>query len=117
MRVLGWLTGFVEATAAPKKCFLLRLLPPRPSFAHDMSEAERKVMGEHAIYWRKLLADGYAVAFGPVADPNGAWGAAVVELDDPDRIAGFTANDPAILSERGFRYEVLPMLSAVTRPA
>jgi len=67
-------------------------------------------------YWTERLADGMAVAFGPVADPKGGWGVGIVEVDGPETVKTLEANDPVIRSERGFRYEVLPMPLAVVRP-
>jgi hypothetical protein len=58
-----------------------RLTPPRPSFAVDMSEAEAGIMAQHFGYWQSLLEDGVAVVCGPVADPTGVWGMAVVESE------------------------------------
>ena len=49
--------------------FHLKLIPPRPTFPFDITEAEGKAMAEHAVYWRKLAQDGHAVAVGPVFDP------------------------------------------------
>jgi hypothetical protein len=51
--------------------FVYKLVPPRPSFAMDMTDAERAVMGEHAAYWHGLLDRRTAVVFGPVLDPAG----------------------------------------------
>lgn len=96
--------------------FLIRLMAPRPTFLQDMTEAEQRVMGEHVAYWTKLLDEGIAVAFGPVADPKGPWGVGIVELDDPAALSTLEANDPAIRSGIGMRYEVLPMVRAVVRP-
>jgi hypothetical protein len=36
-----------------------------------MTETERKVMQEHALYWKDLTDKRIAVAFGPVLDPKG----------------------------------------------
>src|SRR5581483_8090481 len=47
--------------------YLLKLLPPRPTFVQDMTPAEAKLMQEHGVYWRGLMARGYATAFGLVA--------------------------------------------------
>jgi hypothetical protein len=57
------------------KFFLCKLVPPRPTFAQDMTEAETKLMQEHVMYWKELAGRGIAVVFGPVADPkgHGAW--------------------------------------------
>ena len=62
--------------------FFLELIPPRPSFAEDMTEAERAFMAEHVAYWLGLSARREAVVFGAVADPKGAWGLAVLDVED-----------------------------------
>ena len=72
-------------------------------------------MGEHATYWRGHLAAGRAIVFGPVADPEGAWGLGVVRVKDEAEARAFEASDPAVRSGRGFRYEILPMPRAVFR--
>lgn len=82
-----------------------------------MSERERQAMREHVAYWTKLLEDGVAVAFGPVADPKGGYGAGIVELDAAAAaLASIEANAPAIRAQIGLRYEVLPMARAIVRP-
>lgn len=93
--------------------FLCELVPPRPSFAQDMTEAERAVMGEHVAYWTEMAEQGVAIVFGPVADPKGAWGLGVLEVDDEEHLLRLTENDPAIRGGIGCRYEILPMLRAV----
>ncbi len=111
-RVLGWLSAF--ATGAPAlAAFLCRLIPPRPSFAFDLTDDERAMMMRHGAYWREQLAAGRAVVFGPVADPAGPWGLGVVRAENLEAVKAFEAADPAILSGLGFRYEILPMLRAV----
>ena len=62
--------------------FFLKLVPPRPTFAQDMSDAERETMQRHAGYLAALLADGRGVAFGPVMDPAGIYGMGIVEAAD-----------------------------------
>jgi uncharacterized protein YndB with AHSA1/START domain len=114
MRVLGWLDGFAAEPGPAAAFFFCRLIPPRPRFAFDMSEEERAVMAAHSAYWRERLGAGEVVVFGPVADPAGPWGLGVVRAADPAAVEAFAAADPAILSGRGFRYEILPMLTAVT---
>jgi len=85
----------------------------------DMTEREGAMMREHVAYWTGLLADGVAVAFGPVADPQrglgGGFGIGIVELDDPAALTSIEAGDPAIRSGFGFRYDVLPMPQAIVR--
>jgi uncharacterized protein YndB with AHSA1/START domain len=117
-RVLGWLTKYAgsrETAADDPRYFLCRLMPPRPTFMIDMNAEERDVMLRHAGYWRKMLDEGFAVVFGPVADPQGGWGLGVLRVPSEERLHELRDADPAILSNRGFRYETLPMLRAVTK--
>jgi uncharacterized protein YndB with AHSA1/START domain len=117
-RVLGWLQAYAQPTDVKAlSYFFLRLVPPRPTFAMDMNDVERSAMMGHVAYWRKLLEDGVAVAFAPVGDPKGPWGAGLVELEAPESVKTIEANDPAILAAIGLHYEVLPMMRAVVRPA
>ncbi len=110
-------TATSERSASEEmKNFLRRHHPPRPTFASDMSAEEADVMRAHAMYWHGLLEQGAAVVFGPVADPKGAWGLGVVRVASEEALAALCEADPAIKAGRGLRYEVLPMLRAVTRP-
>ncbi len=113
--VLGWLSGHCAQAKAEDKWFLVRLIAPRPTFAMDMTPEERAMMQEHVVYWTKQMQAGAAYAFGPVLDPKGPWGLGLVRAADEEAIRRFEAGDPAIRSERGFRYEVLPLLRLVVR--
>jgi uncharacterized protein len=97
--------------------FACRLLPPRPTFAIDMTASERRVMQSHVAYWTDLAHRGVAVLFGPVADPKGPYGLGVLEVDDEAMLQSLTANDPAITSRIGMTYEVNPMPLVVLRGA
>jgi uncharacterized protein YciI len=79
-----------------------------------MTAEEAAVMQEHVAYWTDHLNRGHAIVFGPVADPKGPWGLGVVRVADEDQLRAMEAQDPAIRSGKGFRYEVLPMIRAVT---
>jgi uncharacterized protein YndB with AHSA1/START domain len=117
-RVLGWLDGFASdsgVAADERPAFLVRLVPPRPTFLMDMTPEEGAVMQAHAGYWAEKLAAGVVVAFGPVADPTGVWGMGLLRAKDEAEIKAFEAGDPVIRSERGFRYEVLPMPRLIAR--
>jgi uncharacterized protein YciI len=96
-----------------KKHFFLKLNPPRPSFTMDMSEEERKIMQQHVAYWKPYLDDGTLIVFGPVMDPKGGFGIAVVAVDNEEQLSRLVANDPA--NSIG-SYEHYPM-RAVTRQA
>ena len=95
--------------------FHLKLVSPRPTFPFDISEAEGKAMAEHADYWRRLAVDGLAVAVGPVFDPAGPWGMAVVETENEAEAEALGAADPIIKAAFGFRWEVAPMPSLILR--
>jgi hypothetical protein len=89
------------------KRFFYKLIPPRPTFVQDMTEAERKAMDEHAKYWKRLTDAGVAVVFGLVLDPNGPWGVAIVEVEDESHTRLHGINDPAV--KAGLTFEVYPM--------
>jgi hypothetical protein len=58
--------------------FLYRLTPPRPDFPSDLTEAEGAAMERHFGYWGDQISRGAAVVFGPVADPDGTYGIAIL---------------------------------------
>jgi uncharacterized protein len=95
--------------------FVLRLRAPRPSFALDMTEEERAVMGRHAEYWQPWIAAGQMVAFGPVLDATGSWGLAVVEAEDEDQFRAFAAGDPAVTTGTA-EVEIGKLLTGFVRP-
>jgi uncharacterized protein YciI len=99
--------------AQESRYFVNRLLGPRPTFPADITSEERELMGAHAQYWRGLMAEGRVVVFGPVLDPKGVWGLGVVRARDETEVRAMNAGDPVIAAERGFRYETLPMMTAV----
>ena len=96
--------------------FTLQLRPPRTTFPGDMTEIEREAMGRHAVYLREQMAQGVALAFGPVMDPAGAWGLALIETENAEQAAALAAGDPVVKAGLGFSYDILPMASLVLRP-
>jgi YCII-related domain len=96
--------------------FFCKLLPPRASFAQDMTPAEAQLMQEHATYWRDWMARGHVVVFGLVGDPRGAYGMGIVDFPSEAEARAFTDGDPTIRSGLGFEFEVLPMPFGAVRP-
>lgn len=94
--------------------FVYRLIAPRPTFSADMSEQERATLAAHGRYWRQLMEDGKAVAFGPVLDPAGSYGLGLLVADDIGEAEALRDCDPAILAPHGLRAEISPMLRLVT---
>ena len=98
-----------------KKYFLLKLVAPRPTFPADMTETEALVMKEHGDYLKEFVDRGTVIVMGPVMDPTGPWGVAVVEAGSEDEVQFLISRDPTVLSGLGFRYEVYPMARAMVR--
>ena len=96
--------------------FVYKLIPPRPTFAADMSEHEAGIMGQHAAYWSEHVAAGRTLLFGPVADPAGVWGLGILEVDGDDEARRLVDADPAITSGLG-TYELHPVDAIVRDPS
>lgn len=95
--------------------FVYQLIPPRPTFALDMADDERAIMGQHAGYWSELLEQGPVVVFGAVLDPSGTWGLAVVEAESIDAVRALADGDPAVRSQL-CTFDVFPMVGTMVRP-
>jgi uncharacterized protein YciI len=89
-----------------KQPFFIKSTPPRPSFMMDMTAEERTVMQEHVAYWTALLDEGIAIVFGPVMDPKGGYGVAVVSVDNAEQLQKIIDDDPANDLNK---YEFYPM--------
>ncbi len=96
---------------------LCRLIAPRATFPFDISAAEQEAMGRHVAYLTALMEQGTALAFGPVIDPAGPWGLLILRVADEAEAQRITADDPVVQANLGFRYDILPMMSAVVRGA
>ena len=95
-------------------CYLYKLIPPRPTFPVDMSETEARIMAQHVEYWGRLTDRGTAIAFGPVADPAGSWGLAIVEAVSENDVRELGLEDPAVTSGMS-TFEVYSMPDALVR--
>ncbi len=97
----------------PKIHFFLKLNPPRPSFTIDMTQDERNIMQQHIAYWAPYLNDGSLIVFGPVMDPKGGFGIAVISVDNEEQLKQLVANDPANAIGS---YEMYPMRAVTKQP-
>jgi uncharacterized protein YciI len=95
--------------------FVFRLLASRPTFALDMTEEEREIMGRHAAHWQPLIESGQMVVFGPVLDDTGSWGLAVVEAEDAEELRRLAADDPAVTAGVA-KLELGELLTGFVRP-
>lgn len=101
--------------AMEKKHYFIKLYAPRPTFSTDMTEAEREMMQQHIAYWKTLTIKRTAIVFGPVFDPGGNFGMGIVEVDDEAEAEHIMNNDPTILANINFRYELFPMRIGLIR--
>jgi uncharacterized protein len=95
------------------KYFFCKLTPPRPTFMIDMTDGERQLMGQHVAYWSELARAGTAIVFGPVADPQGGYGVAVIQASDEATVRELSTHDPVIKAGAGFSYAIHPMPQVV----
>ena len=97
--------------------YFYRLFPPRArTFASDMTPDEAKVMREHGGYWQQHVAAGKVLVVGPVADPEGAFGIAVIIAEEGEDVDVLCKDDPAIKSGLGFRYKLHVMPQHIVSP-
>ncbi len=92
--------------------FLIFYRPPRPTFLHDATEEENRVIGEHFQYLKSLLAQGKLLIAGPCEDAS--MGIAVFETRDEAEARSILALDPAVTGGV-FRCEVKPYRVSLMR--
>ena len=78
--------------------FLVRLVPPRPSFPWDMTGEEQALMSRHAAYLRELTAKGACLVAGPVLDPAYPWGLAILDVESEDEARRIAYLDPTVVA-------------------
>ncbi|HVE85651.1 MAG TPA: YciI family protein [Myxococcales bacterium] len=98
----------------PKQHFFLKLIPPRPTFAQDMSEEEKRLMAEHVRYLDEHLAAGRVLLFGPVMAAGGAFGMGVFAVEDEAEARRIIDGDPTVRAGLN-RYELSPMRVSTAR--
>ncbi len=95
--------------------YVVRLIPPRPTFADDMSEEEEgAVMAAHAAYYEQLMKTGRILVYGPVRDSTGAWGLGVIQGEAEDEVRAITDADPSVVAGL-MRVELGTMPVAIVR--
>jgi uncharacterized protein YciI len=96
------------SASAAKLQFYIRLTPPRPTFAVDMNAHEQQVMEAHAAYWADLYKTGKVLIIGPVHDPKGIFGMAIIEVASEAEAHTMAENDPSVKAGIN-KVEVIPM--------
>lgn len=99
---------------AEKQSFLIRLLPPRPTFLKDMTPAEQKLMEQHFAYWQQILPSGKLIVGGPVLNPDAPWGLLIVEVANEAEARALGDGDPSVKAGMN-KAEVQPMRVALLR--
>jgi uncharacterized protein YciI len=78
--------------------FFYKLIAPRPDFHLTMDEIEAAAFKEHKSYWEGLFNINKVIVYGPVFDPNGVYGMAVLDVEDAEEATSIKNNDPVITS-------------------
>ena len=97
-----------------KQYFYMRLIPPRVTFACDMSADERVLMQQHGSYLREQFAQGKVLIFGPVLDPADNFGMAVLEVRDGSEAQQVMEQDPSVLAGMN-RFRISPIVVGAAR--
>ncbi len=100
--------------AVSKQYYFFKLIPPRATFPFDITADEQRLMDEHSLYCQDQFAAGRLLTYGPVLDPRGAFGLAVLEVDDEAEVRRFGEGDPSVKAGLN-RFEFYPMRVANAR--
>ena len=98
----------------PRRHFYMRLIPPRPTFAADMTPEERGVMQQHVVYIHELFQKGNVLIFGPVLDPADNFGMGVFEADNEAEVRSLMESDPSVRCGLN-RFAIFPMIVGAAR--
>ena len=98
----------------PKQHYFFKLIPPRPTFPHDMNDNERRLMDEHGRYFQEHFAAGKVLLFGPVMASSGAFGLGILEVDSEQEARQFGEGDPSVKAGLN-KFEIYPMLVSAAR--
>ena len=85
-----------EPAKTPMKSWLIRIIPPRPTFDKDSTAAEDALMDQHFAYWKDLNEKGVCIFGGPVLDPKGVYGIIVVRAADEGGARALGEGDPSV---------------------
>ena len=98
----------------PKQHFFFKLIPPRPTFPHDINDEEKRLMNEHAHYFDEHFAAGRLLLYGPVMASSGAFGLGVLEVEDKTEARRFGEADPSVRAGLN-TFEIYPMHVSAAR--
>jgi uncharacterized protein YciI len=104
----------VVTEAMSKQHYFFKLIPPRATFTQDMTDEERRLMDEHGRYFQGHFSAGRVFLFGPVMATSGAFGLAVLEVDNEADARRFAEGDPSVGAGLN-RFELHPMQVSAAR--
>ena len=76
--------------------YFIRIIPPRPTFAKDMTPEESRLMKAHYAYWSDEFGKGVCLFGGPVLDAKGVYGVLVVKAASLNEAKAIAAADPSV---------------------
>jgi uncharacterized protein len=97
-----------------KQHYFFKLIPPRRTFPADITAEETRLMNEHSRYFDQHFARGTVLVYGPVMAPDGAFGMAVLEVENEAEARTFGDEDPSVKAGMN-RFEIYPMRVPASR--
>ena len=88
--------------------YFCKLRPPRTTFISDMTPDEAQLMRAHREYWTPRVETGVVIAMGPVADPAGGYGVAIIEAASEAALEAMQEADPVIAARTRLRLRKPP---------
>jgi uncharacterized protein YciI len=76
-----------------------------------MTDEEKGIMQQHALYWKAHMDKGNVPAFGPVMDPKGIYGFGIVAAEDEAELKAFIDKDPALQINTVEYYPMMAMVA------
>ncbi|MGA7769263.1 MAG: YciI family protein [Candidatus Sulfotelmatobacter sp.] len=97
-----------------KQHYFFKLIPPRPTFPYDMTDEERRLMDEHGRYFQEHFDAGRLLLYGPVLATSGAFGLAILEVENEAEARSFGEGDPSVRAGLN-KFEIYPMRVSAAR--
>jgi uncharacterized protein YciI len=89
-------TAPAHSTQPAAKAYFVRIIPPRSTFAQDITDPEKKLMDDHYAYWTVKYNEGVCLLGGPVLDPKGVYGILVIRAATEDDARAIASADPSV---------------------
>jgi len=99
-----------------KQHYFFKLIPPRPTFPHDIRDGEKLLMKEHAVYFQEQFKAGKVLLYGPVTAQDGTFGLGILEVESELEARHFGENDPSVRGGLN-RFEFSPMHLSGAQPS